>query len=81
MTDGWVPCIIDGCKRRMGVATYRKRWGEPGSWICPHHWGRATKAEKRVIARIKRLERKFGWEAVAWRSKRIWDAVLRRVAD
>ena len=76
-----IPCVIATCTRTMGLETYRKRFGhEPGGWICPTHWSRATKSEKRVAARLRRLERKLGLETVAIRSRRVWNAIERRVA-
>ncbi len=66
----------------MGRATFIKRFGgEPGDWICARHWGRLTRAERRLWARFKRLARRYGWEALGARADRIWSALVRRSND
>lgn len=73
-----INCIVDGCRRGMGKATAIKRWGTCDvSLICGVHWNRLTKSEKRVWARIRRLERKLGCN-LGDRSYRIWAALARR---
>jgi hypothetical protein len=75
-----VTCSAKGCAR------YRtQKLVEPGVrwvWICPAHWKRLTKAERRVWQRAMRRQRKFGREAfpssVFWR---IWRALARRCTE
>jgi len=80
-----VYCNVRGCARWSAAETMRRKgWS---SFICGSHWRRATRREKAVIARLKRMQRRI----VAMtgepdarlldRECRIWDAVERRVAE
>lgn len=81
--DDFLTCCIDGCTRRMGKASAIKRWGYiPGEWICSIHWRRLSKRERRVWGRIKRIARRYGWEAIGpERDRRLWRALRRRAGD
>lgn len=64
-------CSVPGCK------AWTSRFDD---WICSRHWARLTRAEKRVLTRLKRIGRRYGWEAVDVRINRIWNALVRRAA-
>jgi hypothetical protein len=74
-------CCVDGCRHTMGFETALKRWGAlPAEWMCGKHWGRLTKAERRVWARHERQHDKLGdfpRPVAAWR---IWEGLKRRAA-
>ena len=77
-----VHCIVAECRRTIGRDRYVRLFKhDPGTWICAPHWRRVTKAEKRVDARLRRLARRYGDEAVRQRAVRVWQAIVRRAAD
>lgn len=64
-------CSVPDCRR--GTCRYAG-----GEWLCGKHWGRLTKAERRVFSRCKRQARKVGlWTD---RGERVWRALVRRAA-
>lgn len=75
-------CAVPGCRRYTKNETALRRWGTLNvDVICAYHWRRLTGAERRVWARLKRLARRYGWEAAGKRSDRIWTALKRRSAE
>lgn len=69
-------CSIPGCKAASGRFD-----GTVTQWICSRHWKRITKAERRVLSRLKRIGRRYGWEAVDDRIERVWSALVRRAGQ
>lgn len=62
-------CSVAGCKATTGRFA---------SWICSRHWSRLTRDERRLWARIRRIARRYGWEAVDDRARVVWSALARR---
>lgn len=67
----------------MWGETAMKRWGTTNvRIICARHWQRLSRAERRVIYRFERIEKRYGKGAVPdARRHRIWDAIFRRAAQ
>lgn len=78
-----VPCCIPGCRRGIGGTAWVKRFGHAPSkgseYICQPHWQMAPSNMKRVLARIKRRERRFDCQLDA--SVRIWRRIKREVIE
>lgn len=67
---GRLPCVAPGCRRTIA--------GEHGEWICPVHWRLVPRARKRAWARLRRIMKRYGEDAVQQdRYFRIWDRLKR----
>lgn len=76
--DDRIGCLVEGCRRtarRVDPASGRE-WNE---WICGNHWRLLTKLEKRVWARFRRQQRRFGERPRPEAYDRIWSAIKTRV--
>lgn len=79
MTERKVFCAVPGCRKYSLESTCVKRWGTPNvDLICRDHWRRLTMSERRVWARLNRIAKRYGGEAVGERTDRIWTALKRR---
>jgi hypothetical protein len=60
-TQARIRCEVPGCRRtRVPNAS----WPVDGQWwLCAVHWPRVSAGVKRVLARYRRQERKFGQQA------------------
>lgn len=77
-----VPCGVVGCRRSMANETAVKRYGHvPAEIICPFHWQRLTRSERRIWARYHRQARKAGEWLRPDEADRIWSALKRRAAQ
>lgn len=68
-------CTSPGCRR---TAARKGKLARAVEWICPKHWAQLTKVEKRVWARFRREQRKFGFSPRPVAYERIWLALKRR---
>lgn len=70
-------CAVEGCTRGTYPETAMRRYGTTNIWlICATHWRRLTRDEKRVVARLNRLSKKYG--PLGARYRRIVQAIIRR---
>jgi len=80
MTDR-LSCSVDGCKRSKRLKPEEVAQDIEWVWICPVHWRRLTKIERRVLHRFNRIRRRFGTDAVSDRRFwRVWKALARRAS-
>lgn len=75
-----VTCAVEGCHRTMGHRQYVARFKhEPGFWVCTVHWALVPRWLRKHHARLKRLARKYGEDAVAPDLNRVWDRIWTRL--
>lgn len=76
-------CRAPACRRGIGVNAWKKRFGdipvEGSEYVCQSHWSSLPTAKRKVYARIRRRERRFGARTPA--SARIWRRLMRMIDD
>lgn len=78
MTQASIPCVVPGCHRSIGSMTFAKRFGAiaAAEWICSRHWSTIPPIKRKVYARVRRRERRFGFNLPA--SARLWSYLVRQ---
>lgn len=78
-----IPCIAPGCRRGIGIDAWRRRFGYLASgdaqYVCQRHWSQVPSAMRRVYARAKRRERRFGTHLPS--THRLWRRLARLVTE
>lgn len=78
-----IACIAPGCGRGIGIEAWRRRFGDldadTAEYVCQTHWSRVPSAMRRVYARARRRERRFGTHLPS--THRLWRRLARLVAE
>ncbi len=72
-------CCVDGCHRWTRHETLRKSFGYlPREWICRECWASVPKSYRRVVHRIDRTAKRYGWnKRLRMRRRLAWDRIKR----
>jgi hypothetical protein len=75
MTDR-MRCEVIGCNRT------RKRDAPYSEWLCPKHWPLVPKYMKRVLFRVHRRARRYGYNRVIVEAeRRVWRRCVRAAIE
>jgi len=76
-------CIAIDCNRSIGEAAWRKRFGDldfsTADYICQKHWSFIPEKYRKIYARIRRRERRYGVRLPG--SFRIWRRMMREITN
>lgn len=76
-----IACIAPACGRGIGVAAWRKRFGdlevETAEYVCQRHWTQVPSAMRAVYARARRRDRRIGAHMAS--THRIWRRIVTEI--